>query len=82
MPEEYDSRAVIALVASGKSEFRIQKGAHPGNSRVIVHAVKYCTHCKKDFHDIDSCEVLHPELGKRPGSDNKNRSSMRRGGPR
>ena len=69
MPEEYNSRAIIALVASGKSEFRIQKGAHPGNSRVITHVVKYCTHCKKDYHDTDTCEVLHPELRKRPGSD-------------
>ena len=65
--EEYTSKEIIALVASGKSEFRIQKGAHSGNSRVIVHAVKYCTHCKMDYHDIDSCKVLHPELRTRLG---------------
>ena len=82
VPEEYDSRAIIALVASGKSEVRIQKGAHPGNSRVIVHAVKYCTHCKKDYHDTDSCEVLHPGLRKRPGSNDNDRGSRGRGRPR
>ena len=82
VPAEYTSRDIIALVASGKSEARIQKGAHPGNSRVIIQAVKYCTHCKTDYHDIDSCKVLHPELRKRPGNDDKNRGRRRRGRPR
>ena len=79
MPEEYNSRAIITLLTSGKSEFHTQKGAHPGNSRVITHVVKYCTHCGKDHHDTDSCEVLHPEPRKRPGSDDNNRGSRGRG---
>ena len=67
MTEEYNYKTLKARVASGTSELRIQNGAHPGNSRIIIHAVKYCTHCKTDHHDIDSCQVLHPELRKRPG---------------
>ena len=43
VPEEYTSKNIIALVVSGKSELRIQKGAHSGTPRVIVHAVKYDT---------------------------------------
>ena len=65
VPEEYTPKTLKARVASGTSEFRIQKGAHPGNSRVIIHAVKYCTHCKTDYHDTDSCTALHPEPRKR-----------------
>ena len=67
VPEEYTLKTLTACVAAGTSELRIQKGAHSGNSRVIVHAVKYCTHCEMDYHDIDSCNVLHPELRRRPG---------------
>ena len=65
-PEKYTLRAIMALVASGKLKFRIQKGARPGNSRVTTHRVKYGTHCEKSHHDTNSCEVLHPELKNGP----------------
>ena len=66
VPEEYTPKILKASVASGTPDLRVQKGAHSGNSRVIVRAVKYCTHCEMDYHDIDTCKVLHPELRRRP----------------
>ena len=65
----HTSQSVTALVAAGQTEVRIQPGANASNSRVIIHAVKYCSHCTKDYHEASECIQLHPHLKKR-GSDN------------
>ena len=57
--------SVIALVAAGRAEITIQPGAHAGNSRTYTQTCKYCTHCKKDWHDDSECTTLHPHLKSR-----------------
>ena len=57
--------SVMALVAAGKAEVEIQPGTHAGNSRTYVQTCKYCTHCKKDWHDNSECTTLHPHLKSR-----------------
>lgn len=63
--------SVKALVASGGvAETKIQPGAHAGNSRTYVVTCKYCSHCKKDWHDDSECTTLHPHLKSR-GKNNR-----------
>ena len=58
-------QSVMALVAAGKADINIQPGANAGNSRTYVQTCKYCTHCKKDWHDNSECIALHPHLKSR-----------------
>ena len=60
--------SVMALVATGSTEIKIQAGAHAGNSRTFTQTCKYCTHCKKDWHDKSECTTLHPHLKSRGGN--------------
>ena len=62
---EHTLQSVMAEVAAGKAEIRIQSGAHAGNSRTYVQTCKYCTHCKKDWHDDSECTTVHPQLKRR-----------------
>ena len=58
-------QSVMALVAAERTEINIQPGANAGNSRTYVQTCKYCTHCKKDWHDDSECTNLHPHLKSR-----------------
>ena len=61
----YTPQSVMALVAADGAEIKIQPGANAGNSRTYVQTCKYCTHCKKDWHDNSECTTLHPHLESR-----------------
>ena len=72
-------QSVIALVAAGgAAETKIQAGAHAGNSRTYTQTVKYCSHCKKDWHTDSECTTLHPHLKNR--GENCGRGGGGRGG--
>ena len=80
----HNTQSVIALVASGTTEVKVQPGANAGNSRTFTQTCKYCTHCKKDWHCDSECTSLHPHLKKRDnrggnGNDNSNNSGNSRG---
>lgn len=66
--------ALAAITDKTESNLKIQSGVQAGsvNSRIFSQMIKYCTHCKKDFHTIDECIKLHPELAalKRQRDDN------------
>ena len=52
---------LVSCHDSSKQQSSIQAGAQVGtsNARVISlrKIVKYCTHCKKDYHFVDECHV-------------------------
>lgn len=56
--------ALAAISDKATPNLKIQPGVQAGsvNSRILSQMIKYCTHCKKDFHTIDECIKLHPEL--------------------
>ena len=58
-------QSVMALVAAEGAEINIQPGANAGNSRTYVQTCKYCTYCKKDWHNDSECTTLHPHLRSR-----------------
>ena len=62
--------SVLALLVKGlpsdveirdPSLFKIQAGAHAGNSRTYSMTVKHCTRCKMDWHDDSECVQLRPK---------------------
>ena len=77
------SSALISSQDSSTHQSSIQAGAQidTSNARVISlrKTVKYCTHCKKDYHSIDGCHVKYPNLAPPSGSA-KPASKRRRGG--
>ena len=44
-------------------------------SKIIIKLIFYCTHCDKDYHDKNHCEILHFELKKKRLANRRNRSS-------
>ncbi|KAL8727686.1 MAG: hypothetical protein Q9181_005618 [Wetmoreana brouardii] len=66
----------VALVTTTPAVHK-QAGIKPRSAtRVITKTVKYYTHCGKDYHLIDKCQLLHPELRKpkRKGGNNRGNS--------
>lgn len=73
-PSKNPERSLVSLAAMGPSASQdsptqqnsVQAGAQIGtsNARVISlrKTVKYCTHCKKDYHSVDECRVKYPHL--------------------
>lgn len=51
--------------------------SHPPAGNQITITVPYCTHCKKNYHSVDDCWVLHPDLKK--ANDKKRRGTQSNG---
>ena len=93
-PSKIAERSLVSLASLGPSalvssqdsstqQSSIQAGAQVGtnNARVISlrKTVKYCTHCKKDYHSVNECHVKYPNLAPSPNST-KPATKRRRGG--
>lgn len=67
-------RESVALVAANMpaQQSIVQDGAQIGtsNSRVLTiqKTIKYCTHCKRDFHTKNECRLKHPNLPSKPSN--------------
>ena len=70
-------QSVLALVAAGAAEVRIQPGCHAGNSRTWTQTAKHCKHCNRDYHDITTCDELK---NNRNNENNRGGSGRGRGG--
>lgn len=92
-PSKIAERSLVLLVSFGPSTLlsghdsstqqgSIQAGAQAStnNARVISvrKTVKYCTHCKKDYHSVDKCYVKYPNLAPSPNAA-KHAMERRRG---
>ena len=69
---ESTEKVEVALVAKGNS------GAGDNGTRTIT--VKYCTHCNKNFHTIDECWKLHPELKKHKAKEQGGKAGKKKKG--
>ncbi len=93
-PSQNPERSRVSLAAMGPSAIISsqdspiqQNSAQAGdkigisNARIISlrKTVKYCTHCKKDYHFVDECRVKYPHLIPTSSSP-KPASKRRRGG--
>lgn len=77
------------VIAAEKEEQRLKQqeteatkpilisSSHPPAGNQTTITVPYCTHCKKNYHSIDDCWVLHPELKK--ANDKKKRATQSNG---
>ncbi len=75
----------LATSNSGTEQTTVQSGAQLGTSHarvlLVEKTVKYCVHCKKDYHTIDECHLKHPNLATKPRDGTKSTSKRRRGNP-
>ena len=70
--------SVTTLVAARGTKYKIQPGAHVGNSRIFTTIYKHCTHCKKDYYNNSEYIALHPHLKRRDnGGNNSSNGSGR-----
>lgn len=63
-------------MAAEKEEQRLKQQETEASKRILISSshspagnqttitVPYCTHSKKNYHPVDNCWVLHPELKK------------------
>ena len=75
----HNTHSVIALIATGATEIKVQPRANAGNSRTFTQTCKYCTHCKKDWYCNSECTTLHPHLKKKNDGGNNSGNSRGRG---
>ncbi len=94
-PSQNPERLLAFLAAMGLSTISscqdsrtqqnsVQAGAQigTGNARVISlrKTVKYCTHCKQDYHFVDECRVKYLHLIPTSSSPEPTSERRRRGG--
>ena len=74
-PSKSSDKAVIAMAAVSNAQ--TQAGAQPGtaHSRIITKTIKFCNHCRKDYHVESECREKYPHL---VNQDSQRKSNKRR----
>ena len=74
-PSKSSDKAIIAMAAVSNAQ--TQAGAQSGtaHSRIITKTIKYCNHCRKDYHVESECRENYPHL---VNQDSQRKSNKRR----
>ena len=78
--------SAVSFIASNlpANESSTQTGAKPGTNEAwvitLTKTVKYCTHCKRDYHTEAECRDKHPHLRDSKPKSTKPQTERRRAG--